>query len=75
MASGDTVVKTFYAHGGPESTDEYLDLWPTDAPQQQRAHYILYEDAVDVEIDLDTGQFRYVAFAGVPLAKPTKWMG
>lgn len=68
-----TVVQDFYVHGGPEASDEYLDLWPREAKQQEHAHYILYEEEVEVEIDLDTGQYRYLAFSGTPLRSPTPW--
>lgn len=73
MTERRTAVQVFYIHGGPEATDEYVEQWATDAPQQDRAHYVLYEESVEVEFDLDTGQYRYLSFAGVKLERPTSW--
>jgi hypothetical protein len=40
----------------------------------QRAFaYTLLEAAVEIEVDLATGQSRALAFNGVPLARPTDW--
>jgi hypothetical protein len=74
MADGlNTRIVTEYVHGGPDASDEYSDLWPTDAPQQRRYHYCLYEEEVQVEVDLDSGAFRYIGFAGKKLAEPSDW--
>jgi hypothetical protein len=43
------------------------DLWDHDAKQQEVYHYSLYEVAVDLEVDLDTGESRIVAVDGVKL--------
>lgn len=71
----NTTLITEYVHGGGEASDSYSSLWPTDAPQQDVFHYCLYEEAVDIEVDLDTGRWRYVGFAGKKLEEPTDWMG
>jgi hypothetical protein len=68
----NTTIITEYVHGGPEARDEYVDLWPNEAPQQEVIHYMLCEEEVDVEVNLDTGRWRYIAFAGSELKDP-KW--
>lgn len=35
--------------------------------------YLGYEVEAEVEVDLDTGQARYLSFSGVPLEHPTEW--
>jgi hypothetical protein len=73
MAENTTVV-TELVHGGGNMSDEYSELWPPEAPQQRRYHYALYEEAVELEVDLDTGRWRYVSFAGLPI-NDTEWHG
>ncbi len=63
----NTTIVTEYVHGGPEAYDEYSELWPPEAEQQRTYHYCLYEEPVEVEVDLDTGRWRYVTFAGQKL--------
>lgn len=53
-----------YLHG---EDDELSDLWEPDAPQQKNYHYALYEVAVELEVDLDTGKSRVVAVDGRPV--------
>lgn len=60
LHSNTTIIQR-YLHG---QDDEYSDLWPTDAVQQRRYHYSLYEVCVDLEVDLDTGDSRIVAIDG-----------
>lgn len=67
-----TKVITKYVHG---QSDELSRLWPFDAPQQDVFHYCLYEEAVEIEVDLDTGQWRYLSFGGKKLESPTEWSG
>lgn len=55
-----------YLHG---SNDELSDLWDYEAPQQDIFGYALYEVAIDLEVDMDTGKSRIVAVDGVPLSK------
>lgn len=69
----NTTVITEYVHGGPEANDECSDLWPPEAPQQAVFHNLLYEEPVKVEVDLDTGKTRILAFAGKDLIEPTDW--
>lgn len=73
MEHSNIKIITEYVHGGPEASDEYSELWSHDAPQQRVYHYCLYEEPVEVEVDLDTGSFRYVGFAGKKLVEPTDW--
>jgi hypothetical protein len=65
---------TYYAHTQPYE-DEYAPFWPMDDERQKIAHGWLYENAVDVEINLDTAQMRIVGFAGKALVEPTDWDG
>jgi hypothetical protein len=60
----NTVVIKRYLHG---EEDSLSDLWPYDAPQQDVYHYSLYEVAIDLEVDLDTGQSRIIKVDGMPL--------
>jgi hypothetical protein len=60
---------TKYLHG---QSDELEDLWDYDAPQQDVAHYWLYEHAVTMEVDMDTGEAVITHLSGVPLAAPVK---
>lgn len=69
----NTTKITLYVHGGPEASDSYSDLWPNEAEQQEVFHYCLYEESVDIEVDLATGQWRYLGFAGKELSEPTDW--
>lgn len=71
----NTKIITEYVHGGGEAHDDYSDLWDHEAPQQETFHYCLYEEAVKIEVDLDTGRWRYLAFGGYDLVKPTPWFG
>ena len=54
-----------YLHGEEEMV---RDLWPYDAPQQDVYHYSLYEVAIDLEVDLDTGKSRIVGVDGHSVA-------
>ena len=47
-----------------DESDEYSDLWPIDAPQQKKYHYALYEVAIDLEVDMDTGDSKIVRVDG-----------
>lgn len=50
------------------------EIWPTGPEDVQRAFaYTLLEAAVEVEVDLESGRARAIAFAGVPLERPTDW--
>jgi hypothetical protein len=50
------------------------EIWPNGPNDVQRAFaYTLLEAAVEIEVDLATGQSRALAFNGVPLARPTDW--
>jgi hypothetical protein len=72
----NTVIQLEYIHSQPYD-DEFSDLWDEDAPQQRVIHYMLYEEEVKVEVDKDTGEYRYLAFAGIDLKVPTevkKWV-
>lgn len=73
MTRDNTTRVTLYVHGGPEASDEMSDLWPPEAKQQEVFHYCLYEESVEVEVDLETGAYRYVGFAGKELSEPTNW--
>lgn len=62
MGKLTTIMVTEYlGHGGRE---EHSELWDPDAPQQEIWHYSLYEVALDLEVDLDTGKSRIVAVDG-----------
>lgn len=50
-----------------DENEELSDLWEPDAPQQEVYHYSLYEVAIDLEVNMDTGGSRIVAVNGVPL--------
>lgn len=62
-----TIVK--YLH---RNNDEYEDLWDYDAPQQEKAHYWLYEIPVVLDVDLDTGNALITHVCGVELKEPVK---
>ena len=68
----NTVTKTYYVHGQPYD-DEYAPFWPNDDERQNVIHYLLYEEPVEVEVDLDTGKTRILGFAGKALVEPTEW--
>lgn len=68
----NTTIRTYYVHGQPYE-DEFAPFWPSEDTRQERIHYLLYEEAVEVEIDLDTGATRILAFAGKKLVEPTEW--
>lgn len=63
MPRNTTLVKR-YLHG---QSDELSDLWDYEAPQQDVYHYSLYEVAIELEVDLDTGKSRIVSVNGNPL--------
>jgi hypothetical protein len=48
-----TQIVTEYLHG---ENDELSELWPPDAPQQEKFHYALYEVEVYLEVDMETGK-------------------
>lgn len=60
-----TIVK--YLHG---NSDEYEDLWDNEAPQQEVAHYWLYDVDVTLDVDLDTGEALITHVYGVELKNP-----
>ena len=62
-----TIVK--YLHGDNENLE---DLWDYDAPQQDKAHYWLYEIPVVLDVDLDTGDALITHVCGVELKEPVK---
>lgn len=68
----NTVTKTFYTHTQPYD-DEFCELWDHDAPQQEVIHYLGYEESIEVEIDKDTGKWRYLSLNGIPLVNPSPW--
>jgi hypothetical protein len=70
----NTTTETYYVHAAPYE-DEFAPFWDADDPRQNKIHYLLYEEPVDVEIDLDTGKHRIVGFAGQELVEPTEWRG
>ena len=55
---------TRYLHS---EEDQFSELWPNDAPQQDEYHYSLYEVRIDLEVDLDTGKSRIAKVDGIPL--------
>lgn len=67
MAETRTIKK--YLHG---SSDEQEDLWPYDTPQQDVAHYWLYEVEVTMDVNMETGEAVITHVQGVPLEKPVK---
>ena len=69
-ARPNTTIVTRYLHG---QEDELSDLWPYDAPMQGKYHYSLYEVAVELEVDLDTGESRIKTVDGAPLAEEQEW--
>jgi hypothetical protein len=69
----NTTKITEYVHGGGEASDEMSDLWPPEAKQQETFHYCLYEESVGIEVDLDTGEWRYLSFGGIELSEPSPW--
>jgi hypothetical protein len=56
-----------YLHG---RQDGLCDLWKPEAKQQKNYHYALYEVAIDLEGDLDTGKSRILAVDGIDLVEP-----
>ncbi len=74
MARENTVNHSLYVHGGGESTDEYSELWDYEAEQQETFHYAGYEEVIDLEVDLDTGEWRYIGLNGIKLEHPSGWM-
>jgi hypothetical protein len=64
--------ETYHVHAAPYE-DEFAPFWDADDPRQEKLHYLLYEEEVDVEVDLDTGKHRIIGFAGKALAEPTEW--
>lgn len=66
MGTNTKIVKR-YLHG---QEDEWSELWPVDTAEQQNVyHYSLYEVAIDLEVDLDTGKSRIVAVDGISLSR------
>lgn len=68
----NTVTNTYYVHGPPYE-DNFAPFWPIEDERQTKMHYLLYEESVEVEIDLDTGEHRILGFAGKKLEEPTDW--
>ena len=66
----NTKIVTRYLHG---EEDQLSDLWDYDAPQQDVYHYSLYEVAIDLEVDLDTGKSRIISVNGQKLEGESKW--
>lgn len=66
------VTKTYYVYGQPYE-DEHAPFWPNDDERQEKIHYLLYEESVDVEINVDTGETRIIGFADKKLVEPTDW--
>lgn len=64
--------RIMYVHDQPFE-EKHCDLWPADDPRQRIVHYMFYEEPVEVEIDVDTGEYRYTHFAGIELRIPTEW--
>jgi hypothetical protein len=62
-----TQIVTEYLHG---ENDELSELWPPDAPQQEKFHYALYEVEVYLEVDMETGKSRIVSVNGIGLPDP-----
>lgn len=60
---------TKYLHS---NSDELEELWDYDAPQQDVAHYWLYEVPVILEVDMDTGTAYVTHVFGVKLETPVK---
>lgn len=58
---------TRYVHGQSDSLEE---LWDYEAPQQDVAHYWLYELPVTMDVDMDTGKAVITHLSGVALEKP-----
>lgn len=70
----NTITRTYYIHSQPYG-DDYAPFWPMQDERQTVLHYLLCEEPVKVEIDLDTGEWRYLEFAGIKLEKPGRWSG
>lgn len=68
------VKHSLHVHGGGEATDEYSDLWEPEDKQQEVFHYAGYEESIDLQVDLDTGKWRYVGLNGIPLVTASGWM-
>lgn len=60
----NTKIVTEYLHG---ERDEHSELWSVDAEQQNVFRYALYEVAIGLEVDMDTGKSRIVSVDGVDL--------
>lgn len=53
-----------------DESDLLSPLWASDAPQQEIYAYALYEVAVDLEVDMESGRSRIVAVDNKSLADP-----
>jgi len=54
------------------NSEELEELWDYDAPQQNKAHYWLYEVPFTLEVDMDTGTAFVTHVFGQKLTKPVK---
>lgn len=62
-------VITKYLHN---NSDELEDLWDYDAPQQDKAHYWLYEVPFILQVDMDTGTAYVTHVFGQKLESPVR---
>lgn len=60
---------TRHVHG---QDDELSNLWDSEAPQQDVAHYWLYELKLTLDVDMDTGNAVITHVSDVPLESPVK---
>jgi hypothetical protein len=59
--------KTIYLHA---DNSELSDMWEPEAPQQKEWHYVAYEVAVDLEVDLESGKALIISVNGSKLLEP-----
>jgi hypothetical protein len=53
-----------------DDTEDFSHIWSHDSTQQEVYAYALYEVAIDLEVDMDTGKSRIVAVDGRELKEP-----